>query len=118
MTLAILDDLTPGDLTGGNRVAVTGTMNTAGGVGEIGGISQKAVAARASGAKVFLVPECNPDADPANLETCKADLLRATERAGRNVKVIPVGTLDDALNALRENGGVAVEQVGASEHAA
>ena len=44
MTLAIFDDLTPGDLTGGQRVAVTGTIDPAGNVGEIGGIEQKAVA--------------------------------------------------------------------------
>ena len=47
MSLAILDDLTPGNLTGGKRVAVTGTIGFAGTVGEIGGIEQKAVAARA-----------------------------------------------------------------------
>jgi PDZ domain-containing protein len=118
MTLAILDDLTPGDLTGSNRVAVTGTMSPNGAVGEIGGISQKAVAARAAGAQLFLVPECNPENDPALLESCKADLAKATERAGRKVKVIPVATIDDALTALRENGGAPVVQVGKSDRAA
>lgn len=118
MSLAILDDLTPGDLTGGNRVAVTGTMRPDGSVGEIGGINQKAVAARASGARLFLVPECNPDNDPALLASCKADLARATERAGNNVRVIPVASLDDALAALRENGGAVVEEVGAADRAA
>ena len=46
MTLAIIDALTPGDLTGGKRVAVTGTIDPDGNVGEIGGLPQKAVAAR------------------------------------------------------------------------
>ena len=86
--------------------------------GEIGGISQKAVAARTAGAQLFLVPECNPENDPALLESCKADLAKATERAGRKVKVIPVATIDDALKALRENGGAPVVQVGKSDRAA
>ena len=60
MTLAILDDLTPGDLTGGKRVAVTGTIDPEGNVGEIGGIEQKAVAAQAAGAQLFIVPAVQP----------------------------------------------------------
>jgi Lon-like protease len=108
MTLAILDDLTPGDLTGGTRVAVTGTIDDDGNVGEIGGIEQKAVAARAAGAKVFIVPQCSPQDPPPYLDACKKDLARATQRAGSGVKVIPVATFDQALDALRENGGEAV----------
>ena len=38
MTLAILDQLTKGNLTGGKKVAVTGTINPDGTVGEIGEI--------------------------------------------------------------------------------
>jgi PDZ domain-containing protein len=109
MTLAILDDLTPGDLTGGKRVAVTGTIDADGNVGEIGGIEQKAVAARAAGAKLFLVPQCAKSDPPPYLDACKKDLVRATDRAGKNVKVIPVSTFDDALRVLRENGGDPVE---------
>ncbi len=45
-TLAIIDDMTPGDLTGGRRVAVTGTINADGSVGEVGGVEQKAITAR------------------------------------------------------------------------
>ena len=56
MTLAIFDDLTPGNLTGGARVAVTGTIDADGNVGEIGGIEQKAVAARAAGVVVVHRP--------------------------------------------------------------
>src|ERR671911_18858 len=36
-TLAIIDDLTPGDLTGGAKVAVTGTIAGDGSVGPVGG---------------------------------------------------------------------------------
>ncbi len=45
-TLAIIDDLTPGSLTGGKRVAVTGTIQADGSVGAVGGVEQKAITAR------------------------------------------------------------------------
>ena len=44
-TLTIIDELTPGNLTGGKKVAVTGTIDGDGTVGEVGGVPQKAVAA-------------------------------------------------------------------------
>ncbi len=111
MTLAILDDLTPGDLTGGKRVAVTGTIDTDGNVGEIGGIEQKAVAARAAHVQLFLVPQCSPDDPPDALAQCKNDLGRAERRVGSNVKVVPVSTFAQALSVLRDNGGAPVTKV-------
>jgi PDZ domain-containing protein len=106
MTLAIYDDLTPGDLTGGKRVAVTGTIGEDGSVGEIGGIEQKAAAARAAGARLFIVPRCDEQADPPDaLAACKKDLEKATKRAGSKVKVVPVSTFQEALQVLRDNGG-------------
>jgi PDZ domain-containing protein len=89
-TLAIIDDLTPGDLTGGADVAVTGTINGDGAVGPVGGTGQKAAAVRAQGYDVFLVPS--------------ADYEAARRRAG-DVGVIAVDTLDEALAALADLGG-------------
>jgi Lon-like protease len=89
-TLAIIDDLTPGDLTGGADVAVTGTINSDGTVGPVGGTGQKAAAVRAQGYDAFLVPS--------------ADYAAAHQHAG-GVDVIAVDTLDDALAALADLGG-------------
>jgi PDZ domain-containing protein len=89
-TLAIIDDLTPGDLTGGADVAVTGTINSDGTVGPVGGTGQKAAAVRAQGYDVFLVPS--------------ADYEAAQQHAG-DVDVIAVDTLDEALAALADLGG-------------
>jgi PDZ domain-containing protein len=89
-TLTIIDELTPGDLTGGRPVAVTGTIEPDGRVGPIGGVAQKAVAAKDAGARLFIVP---------------GDELRdAREHAG-GMKVVGVATLDEALRALRRDGG-------------
>jgi PDZ domain-containing protein len=108
MTLAILDDLTPGNLTGGERVAVTGTIDGDGNVGEIGAIDQKGVTARKVGAKLFLVPKCT---EPEGRDICEQDLERVEERAGDSVKVVPVATLDEALRALQAAGGDPIEPV-------
>jgi len=89
-TLGLIDKLTPGDLTGGVPVAVTGTINPDGSVGKIGGAGQKAAAVRRAGAKVFLVPG--------------PDYADAVKHAG-DVQVIKVNTLDDALAALAKLGG-------------
>lgn len=57
--LGIYDLLTPGDLTGGAKIAGTGTIDGAGQVGPIGGIAQKLVGAREAGAQWFLAPASN-----------------------------------------------------------
>ncbi|HET8614767.1 MAG TPA: PDZ domain-containing protein [Actinomycetales bacterium] len=59
--LGIYDKLTPGALTGGARVAGTGTIDSNGDVGPIGGIQQKLVGARDAGADWFLAPADNCD---------------------------------------------------------
>jgi PDZ domain-containing protein len=108
MALAITDTLTPGNLTGGRRTAVTGTIDTEGNVGEIGGIEQKAVAARAAGVSLFLVPRCSPDDPKPALAACQADLERTRQRAGSKIDVIPVSTFSEALKVLHDAGGAPV----------
>ena len=119
MTLAILDDLTPGDLTGGNRVAATGTIDVRGRVGPIGGIQQKGVSARAAGATIFLVPACPTasEVSPSARAACGRDLSELRRRAGRRVAVVPVTDLADALAALHERGGAVVVPIGAAAEA-
>ena len=60
--LAIVDELTPGDLTGGKPIAGTGTITAEGQVGAIGGVAQKMIGAQRAGAELFLVPKANCDA--------------------------------------------------------
>ncbi|MEO3888237.1 PDZ domain-containing protein [Nonomuraea sp. B5E05] len=78
-SLGILDKLTPGELTGGKRIAGTGTIQPTGEVGAIGGIAQKMVGAKESGAIVFLTPADNcaeaMKAVPDGLRLVKADTL-------------------------------------------
>lgn len=59
--LGIVDELTPGAMTGGEIIAGTGTIDAPGAVGPIGGIRQKLWGAKDAGATVFLAPESNCD---------------------------------------------------------
>ncbi|MEQ1788760.1 MAG: S16 family serine protease [Acidimicrobiales bacterium] len=90
-TLAVMDVLTPGELTGGHRVAATGTMALDGTVGPVGGGAQKAVTVRDAGYEVFLVPS--------------EELDEVREAVGDAVEVIAVDTLVEALEALDSLGG-------------
>lgn len=94
-TLALLDELSPGELLGTTPVAATGTIDEKGEVGAIGALTQKAIAVRDAGAKVFLVPAGQSD----------AEIAAARNAAGSGVRIITVATLDDALAALRQLGG-------------
>lgn len=58
-SLAIYDKITPGPLTGGKHFAGTGTINSDGTVGGIGGIVQKMYAAERQGVDYFLAPAAN-----------------------------------------------------------
>ncbi|TDB98940.1 PDZ domain-containing protein [Nonomuraea longispora] len=84
-SLGILDKLTPGSLTGGKRIAGTGTIQPTGEVGAIGGIAQKMVGAKESGATVFLTPADNcaeaSKAVPDGLRLVKADTLHNAVQA-------------------------------------
>lgn len=85
-TLAVYDALTPGDLTGGHKIAGTGTIDLDGNVGAIGGVQQKVAAAEQAGAQYFLVPKDN-----------YAD---AQAVAGK-IKVVQVGTAKEAIAFLQ-----------------
>ena len=89
-TLTILDLLTEGELTGGARVAVTGTITGDGTVGNVGGVAQKAAAAEAEGAVMFIVP---------------ADTVEAAASTTTSLEIVGVTSLAEALEALASLGG-------------
>lgn len=91
-TLEIYDQLTPGDLANGKRIAGTGTVDEEGNVGPIGGAWQKIVAADEEKAEVFFVPA------GSNYE----EALESRDRLNSDIEVVPVKTVEDAIRYLEE----------------
>ena len=104
-TLTLIDELTEGDLMGGTRVAVTGTIDVDGNVGAIGGLNSKASAVLQVGVKYFLVPTSQDQQGPNDR------IAAARTVVGDNVEVIPVATVKEALAALERIGGDPVQLV-------
>jgi len=94
-TLAVIDYLTEGELTGGQQVAVTGTISADGTIGRVGGVNQKTHAAIRKGVDLFIVP-------PEEFEA-------AREIAGDDLVVEQAQTLDQALAILAQLGGDPIE---------
>ncbi|HMO58603.1 MAG TPA: PDZ domain-containing protein, partial [Roseiflexaceae bacterium] len=88
--LTIYNMLSPDDLTGGQRVAGTGTIDIDGRVGPIGGVTQKIAAAETAGARYFVVPSAN---------------YAEAARAARTITLIPVETMQEAVEKLRSLTG-------------
>jgi PDZ domain-containing protein len=86
LALELVDLLSPGDLTHGHLVAVSGALDPSGVVEPVGGIAYKAAAARRAGADVLLVPP--------------AVVGEASLYAG-GVRVVPVRSFAEALATLR-----------------
>ena len=88
--LAIVDQLTEGEMTGGKHFAGTGAITSDGKVQPIGGIAQKMIGAAQSGAKVFLSPADNcPD---------------VVGRVPDGLAVVKVATLAEARKAVEGIG--------------
>lgn len=89
-SLGIIDKLdgdgSGGDLTGGRVIAGTGTIDTSGKVGAVGGVTLKTQAAHRDGATVFLVP--------------KAECADAEAELPKGMRLIPVTTLKGAVGSL------------------
>ena len=90
-TLGLMQELDPANLTGGLKVAATGTMSIDGTVGDVGGVAQKTIAVRGAGASAFLVP-------PQEYQVAKA-------HAGSHLEVYAVGTIGQAIRVLESLGG-------------
>jgi Lon-like protease len=84
--IGIIDSLTPGSMGGANHIAGTGTINANGQVGEIGGVELKMIAAKRSGANLFIAPRDN----------CNSIVGSIPE----GLQVVVVRDLEEALDAL------------------
>lgn len=86
LALAVYDQLTPGELTGGLTVSATGTISENGAVGAIGGLPQKLWGASSVGTDLMLMPLENCAMLPSNLP--------------KDLVIVPVSSLEEAIAAV------------------
>jgi PDZ domain-containing secreted protein len=93
-SLAYIDALTDGDLTGGRLIAATGQIAPDGSVAAIGKVDVKARTARDLGVRVLFVPD-------TNYATAKA----AVAGNDNGMRIIGVSTIGEAVHELCFEGG-------------
>ncbi|MBO2465310.1 S16 family serine protease [Actinomadura violacea] len=92
LALARIDDLAPGDLTGGRHIAGTGAIGFDGTVAGVGEVAEKVHSAVAAHVEVFFVPALQ-----------EAEAVSAAR--GTPLRVVPVRSVSDAVHWLCGNGG-------------
>jgi len=89
MSLYIYSNITNFDLPDNLVIAGTGTIDSDGNVGPIGGVKYKIIGAANNGASVFFVPSDNYD-----------EAVKVKEEHKFNIDVVKVDTLSDAIKYL------------------
>lgn len=90
--LTIYDKLTSDDLTNGLNIVGSGTLDSTGNVGAIGGVKYKLQGAVKNKADIFIA------ANEENYDEC----MRLKKEKNYDIKIIGVDTLEDAVNKLKE----------------
>lgn len=105
-TLEIYEQLVEKDLRKGKDIAGTGTIDSDGNVGRISGIDKKVASADKKGAQIFFAPndtltkqdEKENDDIKSNYQEAKI----AADKLDSKMKIIPVKTLQDTIDYLKQ----------------
>lgn len=104
-TLEIMNQLLDEDITKGYNIAGTGEMLSDGTVGRIGGADFKIMAADREGVEIFFAPDDHlPDEvrkKNPGIMTNYEEAVKTAEKIGTKMKIVPVTTIDDALDYLK-----------------
>ena len=105
-TLEVMNQLLDENLTKGYMIAGTGEMLEDGTVGRIGGIEKKVVAADKAGMEIFFAPDDEVTEEIRNEYPDYVSNYEAAEKTakeiGTTMKIVPVKTIDDALEYLEQ----------------
>lgn len=91
MSLTIYNKLTATDITKGKKIVGTGTIDTLGNVGEIGGVKYKLIGAVKNEADIFICPEENYE-----------EALKVSKEKDYDIKIIKAKTFKEVLKKLEE----------------
>lgn len=86
-SLGLLELLTPDDLLQGRKIAGSGTISANGKVGAIGGIAEKIIAAKKTGATLLFASRDNCDEIPRNVS---------------GIRVVAISNLEEAVSYLQQ----------------
>ena len=90
LTLSIYDQLVPEDITKGRKIAGTGTIDSEGKAGAIGGVKYKLAGAVKDKADIFIVP------NGENYE----EAIKLQQEKNYDIEIIGVDSFEDALEKL------------------
>jgi PDZ domain-containing protein len=90
MAISIYDKLTGENLSKGDKIIGTGTIDMDGTVGEIGGVKYKLIGAVNNHAKVFICPTANYE-----------EAMNIAKEKKYNIEIVSVNNFDEAVNYLR-----------------
>lgn len=104
--LQIYQQVSGQDLQKGRKIAGTGTIDSNGRVGEIGGIDKKVIAAHRAGAKIFFAPYVKPtklllkyeEGHQTNYQLAK----KTAKKYAPGMKVVPVTSFHQAVHYLKK----------------
>lgn len=103
-TLEIYEQLTGKNLRQGKEIAGTGTINSEGEVGRIGGIDKKVASADQAGVEVFFAPDDEISKEVKKeypeLQSNYEEAKKAAKELNSSMKIVPVKTVQDALDYL------------------
>ena len=88
MALNVYNLLTESDITNGEKIAGTGTIEIDGSVGPVGGVKQKVIAAKRANASLILVPTAN--------------YLEASVHSDENTSIVAVDSFEEALDVISD----------------
>ncbi len=91
IALTIYNKLVKEDISHGNKVMGTGTINVDGTIGSIGGIKHKLMAANRKNADIVLVPKGNYD-----------EAKKIKDEKNYDFNLVGVSTFDEAVDALKD----------------
>lgn len=102
-TLEIYSQITGKDLRKDREVAGTGTINEDGTIGQIGGVDKKVATASKEGAEIFLCPdETEEQTKASGTSNNYTDALEAAKKLNTNMKIVPVKTIQEAIDYLEK----------------
>ena len=88
--------LTNQKLGDGYLICGTGTIDPEGNIGQIGSVDFKTIAAHNAGVDIMFVPKSRIFTEMNEFHACQT-----AEAINSNVKIVPVGTLDEAIKFLK-----------------